>query len=288
MTTLTIDEVLTDLARSGATGSLRVGGSGTVYVTGGRVSYVECTSTPSVEELLTSSGRISETVVRNARQTSDGAADGGDLLVSKGVLTLGELQFCVLGTTLDASFFLLDAEGARFRFMDGDRHWLGTHWSFEVGGLFHECRRRRARLDQAWPSPALDTRPVIPAQRVPDRQVVLTDLQSELLRNADHTATPMELAKRLGRPAYATLLAVRELASAGLLTPPRLPDPKVPPSPPFSSPSGTREALPKRGERSGPRPRLTQEPPTPLLPEGCGDPHDIDLLIRLRDALEAL
>ncbi len=291
MAATTIDAVLTDLARDGATGSVRVGKNGTVYVTRGRISYAECTGTLGVEELLASSGRISANGVRTAKQASAGQADGGDLLMSKGVLTRGELEFCVLGATLDASYFLLDSVGARFRFKDGDRHWLGTHWFFDVAGLFRECRRRRSRLDEVWPSADVDTQPVVPAPRIPGQHVMLTALQWELLFNADSTATPMELAKRLGRTAYATLIAVRGLAAAGLLTAPGPPEPETRPAPrtpplPSSSPSGPR-GLPKREERSRPRPGPGAEGPS-SMPQMSGDPSDVNLLIRLRDALEAL
>lgn len=292
MAAITIDAVLTDLARDGATGSVRVGRNGTVYVTDGRISYAECTSTLGVEEMLASSGRISANGVRTARQTSTEQADGGDLLIRKGVLTRGELEFCVLGATLDASFFLLDSVGAKFRFKDGDRHWLGTHWFFDVVGLFRECRRRRSRLDEVWPSADVDAQPVVPVPRIPGQHVMLTALQWELLFSADSAATPMELAKRLGRPAYATLVAVRELAAAGLLALPGPPEPETrpsprTPSPPSSSPSAPR-GLPKREERSGARPDPGAAPPASSVPEISGDPSDVNLLIRLRDALEAL
>jgi hypothetical protein len=292
MAATTIDAVLTDLARDGATGSVKVGRNGTVYVTRGRISYAECTSTLGVEELLASSGRISANGVRTTKQTSAEQADGGDLLISKGVLTRGELEFCVLSATLDASFFLLDSVGSRFRFKDGDRHWLGTHWFFDVAGLFRECRRRRSRLDEVWPSADVDTRPVVPVPRIAGQHVMLTALQWELLFSADSTATPMELAKRLGRPAYATLVAVREMAAAGLLTLPGPPESETPPSsrtppPPSSSPSAPR-GLPKREERSRPRPGPGAEEPASSMPQMSGDPSDVNLLIRLRDALEAL
>ncbi|MEV0973116.1 hypothetical protein [Microtetraspora glauca] len=291
MATSTLDSVLAGLAQDKATGSLRVGRNGTIFLTRGRVSYAECTGTPNVEELLTASGRISASAVRKARQVVSADPDpvnGGDLLVGKGVLTRGELEFCVLGATLDASFFLLDTAldttgarpGPRSRFRDGERHWLGTHWFFDVPGLFRECRRRKARLDRAWPSTELDTQPVIPVRRIPGRHVVLTAVQWEVLLGADTTATPAELARRLGRPAYSTLLAVRELGAAGLLATRVEP---AAPSPP---------TLPRRGDRSGPRAELRpgsgQDAAEPYLPQVSADPTDVNLLIRLRDALEAL
>ena len=265
----TLDAVLTGLAHDNATGSLRLGKEGIVYLTRGRVSYVECATTPGVEELLAASGRISATGVRGVRQAAGPEADGGDLLVSKGVLSRGELEFCVLGATLDASFFLLRSGMPRSRFKDGDTHWLGPHWYFDVPGLFRECDRRMARLERAWPSAELDGRPVVPVGRLNGGHVLLTAPQWELVLAADSTATPVDLARRLGRPAYSTLLAVRELAAAGLLARQAAAEADTP-------------ALPKRTP-AGPSGDASARPrPTEV---GAAD---VNLLIKLRDALEAL
>src|SRR5262245_43102367 len=109
-----IETTLISLAGDGATGALRAGRAGTIYLHQGRVCHVECQATPSVEELLTASGRISANGVRTTRQAAVG--DGGDMLVRRGVLTRGELQLCVLGATLDASFFLFGVAGPKLRF----------------------------------------------------------------------------------------------------------------------------------------------------------------------------
>ncbi|GAA4559146.1 hypothetical protein [Planotetraspora kaengkrachanensis] len=274
MAPTTLDTVLTRLAADNATGSLRVGKDGTVYLTGGRVSYVECTTTPGVEELLTTSGRISASGVRGIRQAAGPEADGGDLLIEKGVLSRGELEFCVLGATLDASFFLLRPAGTpRSRFKEGDTHWLGTHWYFDVPGLFRECERRSARLERAWPSAELDGEAVVPVGRLNGGHVLLTAPQWELVLAADSTATPLDLARRLGRPAYSTLLAVRELAAAGLLATHAASGPDTADVP---------AALPKRtpAAQSGDASERTHPPQA--------DAADVNLLIRLRDALEAL
>ncbi|MBP2703123.1 MarR family transcriptional regulator [Microbispora sp. RL4-1S] len=311
----TIDALLTDLAEGGATGALRVGKEGTLFLDRGRVSYAECAVTPGVEDLLAASGRIAAGGIRGARQTA-GPGGGGDLLVRRGVLSRGELQFCVLGATLDAAFFLLRPSSARPRFKDGEAHWLGSHWFFTVSGLFRECARRRARLERAWPSPALDALPVVPVRRPPGARVVLTSLQWELLVAADAQATPADLARRLGRPMYGVLLAVRELAAAGLLASPDEPADGESPDPPAGSaapatPAGasgasgasetvalarrTPGATKAQRDRAGqanqadrPAGSTRQGAGPGALPSVTGDASDVELLIRLRDALEAL
>jgi hypothetical protein len=286
-----LDAVLDGLADDRATGSLRVGRAGTLYLTAGRVSYAESTGAPGVEELLAASGRIAATAISGIRRAAGERADGGETLVRTGLLTRGELQFCVLGATLDAAFFLLGSTGSRPRFRDGDRHWLGPQWYFDVAGLLRECRRRRLRLDRTWPSPDLDTAPVVPTARLTADRVVLTAAQWEVIVHADATATPAQLAKRLGRPAYQVLLAVRTLAAAGLLVvpggaapPDRATAPGGPSPPDESATSGgspPQATLPRREKRA-------TRPGGVPTPAAGADATDVGVLIRLRDALERL
>ncbi|MBG0832492.1 transcriptional regulator [Planomonospora sp. ID67723] len=295
----TVESILSGLAEDRATGSLRLGKAGVLYLTDGRVTYAEAPSCPRVEDLLTASGRISVYAVRQARQAADEERWGGDRLIERGVLTRGELEFCVLSAVLDAVFFLFRASGVRPRFRPGERHWLGPQWYFDVTGLVRECRRRRVQLDQAWPSTELDTLPVVPLGRIPAQRVMLTSLQWEVLVGTDSTATPAELARKLGRPAYSVLLAVRQLAAAGLLRLPEPapgppageappdPPPEPPPALPARPPSGT---LPRRAGVAQKVPERVADPSQPpdWLPQATGDPADVSLLIRLRNALEAL
>ncbi|GGS78733.1 hypothetical protein GCM10010156_41820 [Planobispora rosea] len=278
-----VESILSGLAGDRATGALRMGRAGTFYLTEGRVTYAETSVCPRVEDLLTASGRISAYAVRQARQGAGEECRGGDRLVERGVLTRGELEFCVLGAVLDAVFFLFRAS-ARPRFRPGERHWLGPQWYFDVTGLLRECKRRRAQLDQAWPSPELDTLPVVPMGRIHAQRVLLTALQWEVLVGADCTATPAELARKLGRPAYSVLLAVRQLAAAGLLRVPER-EHRTVPAPPAPAPlprrdDGAREKLPGRDPGAAPAPGW--------IPRTTGDPADVSLLIRLKNALEAL
>jgi hypothetical protein len=306
-----VENILRGLADDRATGSLRLGKAGTFYLTEGRVTYAESTAAPRVEDLLTAGHRVSAHAVRQVRQAAAENRWGGEQLVDKGVLTRGELEFCVLNAVLDATYFLCDATGHRPRFRPGERHWLGPQWYFEVAGLFRECKRRKARLDEAWPSAELDSLPVVPLRRITVQRVVLTPLQWEVLVGADSATPPTDLAHKLGRPAYSVLLAVRQLASSGLLhtpetepgvvpvTPARPAKPAVPAPPcpsiapdPSASPATPPppDLLPKR-TRGGTRVPSTETAfsgSSDGLPTATGDPTDLNLLIRLRNALEAL
>ncbi|MFJ2031619.1 DUF4388 domain-containing protein [Streptosporangium sp. NPDC087985] len=277
-----MESVLSGLADDRATGALRLGKAGMLYLTGGRVTYAESPAAPRVEDLLTSGRRISAHAVRQARQAATEDRWGGELLVSQGVLTRGELEFCVLSSVLDAVYFLFDATGHRPRFRPGDQHWLGPQWYFDVTGLLRECKRRRAQLNQAWPSAELDALPVVPVGRVTSQRVVLTPLQWEVLVGADSATTPGDLARKLGRPAYSVLLAVRQLAAAGLLRTPQAGSAALPGVLPGALPKREKNGMADLRELSG-----TTELSTPL-PLATADPTDVNLLIRLRDALEAL
>ncbi|MEU4573235.1 hypothetical protein ACBI99_00870 [Nonomuraea sp. ATR24] len=255
-----LDTHLAGLARERSTGALRVGRAGTIYLDAGRITYMECARTPGAERLLASRGRVSEAALRRTQ------ADGGcERLLREGPVTLGELQYCVLGAVLDAAFFLLPAAGPRPKFRPGERHWLGGRWYFDVAGLVRECARRRAHLASVWPDAAVDTAPVRVSPRLRGQGVTLTDVQWEVVVAADQEATPLDLARRLGRTGYAVMLAVRRLAAAGLL----LPD--------------ERAALPRRAKRlPKPGPQDAAEPAEPR------QQVDVALLLRLRKALEEL
>ena len=259
------------LADDRATGSLRLGKAGTFYLTDGRVTYAESTAAPRVEDLLTAGRRISAHAVRQARQAAAEGRRGGEQLVDKGVLTRGELEFCVLNAVLDAAYFLCDATGHRPRFRPGELHWLGPQWYFDVTGLFRECKRRKARLDETWPSAELDTLPVVPLGRITAQRVVLTPAAvGGAGRRRLRDDLPPIWRSKLGRPAYSVLLAVRQLASSGLL---RMPEPEpgaVPPprrDPPSRAPSPL--ACPPRRIRPLPSPPRSR----PTRPTCCPSGH---------------
>ncbi|WP_219468239.1 hypothetical protein [Nonomuraea rhizosphaerae] len=279
-----LDTLLSGLAREHSTGALRVGRAGTVFLSEGRVTYMECAQTPGVERLLAARGRVPETALRRLRD------DGGCArLLEEGTVTLGELQYCVLGAVLDAAFFLLPVAGTRPKFRPGEQHWLGGQWYFDVAGLMRESARRRAYLAQTWPSAALDTAPVRPAPRLPGHGVTLDPVQWEVVIGADAEATPLDLARRLGRSGYSVLLAVRRLAAAGLLAPPEEPAVKAPRASARALQDGA-HGLPQRVRApAGERPPHDPRASGPMLgPAVTADPTDLVLLMRLKKALEEL
>jgi hypothetical protein len=289
-----LDTLLAGLAREHATGALRVGRAGTIFLSEGRVTYMECAQTPGVERLLAARGRLPEAALRRLQ------ADGGcKRLLEEGPVTLGELQYCVLGAVLDAAFFLLPVGGTRPKFRPGEQHWLGGQWYFDVAGLMRECARRRAYLAQIWPSAQLDTAPVRPAPWLPGSRVTLDSVQWEVVTGAGAEATPLDLARRIGRSGYSVLLAVRRMAAAGLLAPPvepttttRAPEQSATKAGEHRAKTagGGQGALPQRGRGAAAQrpPHDPRAPGLPLGPPVTADPTDLALLMRLKKALEEL
>ncbi|MFD5916492.1 hypothetical protein ACFVYP_05335 [Kitasatospora sp. NPDC058201] len=217
--------VVERLAAEHATGALR-GPAGTVYLVDGLVTHAESDRTPDLATLLTACGRLTPAAWQEEVRRSGPYAGVGEALVEQGRLTRGELELCHLGALYDAACFLLDAPAAlAFRtFAPGVRHWLGPVAAVGVPRLRREAERRRILLDRIWPWPQLDTAPVRPAARLPAapgrharRIRPPSRYQRDLLDHADGRRTPAELARLLGRSAFATTVDVRRLAAAGLL-----------------------------------------------------------------------
>ncbi|MEV4111057.1 hypothetical protein [Nonomuraea sp. NPDC049695] len=282
-----LDALLAGLARERSTGALRLGRNGTIFLSDGRVTYMEYAQTPNAERLLTARGRMTEAVLRGFR------ADGGcERLLAEGAVTPGELQYAVLAVVLDAAFFLLPISGTRPKFRPGEQHWLGGQWFFDVPELVRECERRRAHLAEIWPYADVDALPVRPVAWLPGHGVTLSRVQWEVIIGADHKSTPLELANQIGRSGYSVLLAVRRLAAAGLLDPPEADH--AAPAVKRPEPTGTDEEpragqLPRRARHPYARPPHDPEAPAqPVGPPTTGDPTDLALLMRLKKALEEL
>lgn len=208
---------LSQLASAGETGALFVEGEpgGVVYLTDGWVSYVETPASPGIGELLTTSGRLPALVWEAAAASGE---EAGPLLVAQGHLTQGELELCTLGAIYDAAFFVLSPAPARIRFEAGERHWLGPVCQVDATVLGRELTRRRKLLDDAHPSSDVDTGRLVAVPRAPTPRLVLTAPQWELIVHCDGHRTASDLARLLGRAGYTTLLELRRLAAAGLVT----------------------------------------------------------------------
>ncbi|WP_416972578.1 transcriptional regulator [Streptomyces sp. 4F14] len=206
--------------------------SGALHLVRGRVVYAESVSAPGPQALL---------------KTHDNL----ELLVEEGRLPRGAAELALLGALFDAAYFTLTPADApaRFRYDDTGHD---PEVTVDAALLERETLRRRALLHRAWPDARTDDAPLhrtgsrppppwLPARR----RAVLAEIDGE------RTATA--IAHRLGRRTYPTLLDVRRLTAAGLVTA------RQPPGP---------TALPVK--------------------DVPADDPQLTLLKRLRDALEAL
>ena len=224
-------ETVERLAERRATGALH-GASGTVHLADGWVVHIESDRSPGLAGLLTACGRIAPEAWQEAVRTAGPDCRVGRELVEQGRLTRGELELCHLGALHDAAFFVLSTRPAMSWFEPGARHWLGPVRPVNARLLRRETLRRRAALERIWPWPQLDTAPVVPCRTRPGsgpgpapgwgpsggRSASLR--QRQLLDHADGRRTPGDLARLLGRSAFAITADVRRLAAAGLVATP--------------------------------------------------------------------
>lgn len=213
-------ETIEQLAERGATGALHCE-SGTVHFADGWVVNVESAHTPGMAGALAACGRIPAEVWQETVRTFGPDCRVGRALVDQGRLTRGELELCHLAALYDAAYFVLPARSTTSWFESGARHWLGPVRPVSVHRLRRETLRRRSLLERIWPCPQLDTAPVVGARGGRTGGRATTARQRELLAHVDGLRTPLDLARLLGRPAFATTADVRRLAAAGLVaTPP--------------------------------------------------------------------
>ncbi|MFE1929212.1 transcriptional regulator [Streptomyces sp. NPDC059474] len=260
---------LTGLAAERASGALLCD-AGTVYLRDGQVVHAESPVAPGIEVLLTTGGRLTADNWREAvgRTGPDGGV--GRFLVDSGRLSDAELEICHLGALFDAAYFALGHGSGPRGFQRGAAHWLGPVRAVGAVAVERETRRRGKLLDSLWPYPRVDTEPVV-LRRPDGRAPAVTARQRAVLALADGVRTPARIARELGRPAFHTLIDIRRLAAAGHVATPRPAGPEHPGRPDPPARSGA--SAPPAADR-GPAAAVFTDP-------------DIDLLRRLRDALEA-
>ncbi|WP_262056223.1 transcriptional regulator [Streptomyces sp. STR69] len=243
-----VSPMLTRLAAEEATGVL-VRERGSLHLVAGHVVHAESPSAPGLDLLLTAHGTLRTEAWEAAANATDDRHATTRLLLDGGLIGAGALELCQLGALYDAAYFVLAPSSTPGRFRYGVTHPLGSVRPVPVAALERETQRRRELLHRVWPDAATDGAPLMRAD--PAAPPPITARQAAVLAQVDGVRTAPEIARLLGRRAYPTLLDVRRLVSAGLVSP-------RPPAPPAVMP-----------------------------PPDVTDP-DITLLKRLRDALEAL
>ncbi|GAA1251255.1 hypothetical protein GCM10009665_47460 [Kitasatospora nipponensis] len=214
-----LGEAAEQWADSRATGALHTA-TGTVYLERGAVVHAESPQAPGLARLLTTCGRIPPQSWQQTVERFGAERRVGRMLVEQGWLTQGELELCHLGALYDAAYFALGTLSRTTSFEPGVRHWLGAVNAVSPRRLRRETVRRRDLLERIWPWPQLDTAPVVRCARPARTGPRPSPRQRELLDHADGRRTPADLARLLGRSAFATTVEVRRLAACGAVATP--------------------------------------------------------------------
>ncbi|MBE4739988.1 MULTISPECIES: hypothetical protein [Streptomyces] len=282
-----VSPMLTRLAAERATGVL-LRESGSLYLSEGKVVHAESPRSPGLDVLLATGGILDSDGWREAVDTAGAGLRVGRFLVDSGRVARGALELCHAGALFDAAYFVLGPSSAPASFRYGAAHWLGPIRPVPVATVEREARRRRDLLHRIWPDPATDEAPLVRAAGLDAPPVPAR--QGAVLGQVNGLRTAAEISLTLGRPAFHTLVDVRRLAAAGLISTARrspvpspsaptglVPSPPVPtgsvPSPPVPpGPVGTRPgdapATP-RGHAPATHPGL----PSPPGPNRTGPSH---------------
>ncbi|MEV4037115.1 transcriptional regulator [Streptomyces umbrinus] len=283
--------MLSRLAEERATGVL-TRERGVLYLVEGQVVHAESPATPGLDVLLTTRGALGSDGWWEAVSEAGAERRVGRFLVDSGRLTAGALELCHLGALYDAAFFTLGPSSGPARFRYGVAHWIGPVRPVSVDAVERETLRRRDLLHRIWPEPGTDTEPLVRTGRAVDS--ALPPRQRTVLDQVDGERTASDISLVLGRPGFHTLVDLRRLAAAGIVTPR---SPTIT-SGPVAAGSGPDEPGPGSSGPDGSR-TPQEAPATPLSPvstvvaqaaeaaQASADP-DVALLRRLRDALEAL
>lgn len=243
-------------------------GAGAVHLRRGEVVHAESPAAPTLDALLIAGGRLTPDAWQKAVDNAAGNGPVARRLVEQHRVHTGELEICHLAALFDAAYFALAPDAGPVRFRPGVTHWLGPIRPVPGSAVARECRRRRLLLDRAFPDARLDVSPVL---RRPEAPPPRAAFRRAILDLADGVRTPGAIAHHLGRPAYHVLVEVRRMAAAGLVAaPPSDAGPPADHHPPAGIPPG--------------------DPPAPapwIAHAATAEPPDIELLRRIRDALEA-
>lgn len=207
--------MLNRLADERATGVL-LRETGSLYLSKGEVVHAESPRSPGLDVLLTAGGVLDPDGWREAVDTAGAGLRVGRFLVDSGRVARGALELCHTGALFDAAYFVLGPSGAPASFRHGAAHWLGPIRPVPVATVEREALRRRALLHRIWPDPTTDDAPLIRAAGLDVPPVPAR--QGAVLNQVDGFRTAAEISVVLGRPTFHTLVDVRRLTAAGLIS----------------------------------------------------------------------
>jgi hypothetical protein len=222
-------EDLIELSAERATGALYLNGrwGGTIFLTRGRIGYVQSVRTPGIEALLLRTTydderRWADVVTTLRRGESDAAVAAAAQVLHRPSTTAEAGEILRRSAMADAALATLgtavpETARSRSRFRPGEKHWYESARTFTVTEVLAEVTRRQAVLAGL----TLGVRPervVRRAPRLPVERIRLTATQWNIARSADGGNTPLDIAWLLGQGGFATTMAVHRLALLGIVT----------------------------------------------------------------------
>lgn len=214
-------DLLVDLARKGATGSLHYDGErrGVIHLHLGAFYCGASERGPALEEVLAERGDVGRGQWEDAVRRSAGEARVGEELVRFGTTSRAALEVVLYGQVLRALLELLPLREGRWRFSADEHHPVGPVVTFPVDAVLAEARTHLVSIEavlRVVPSVHLRARPV-PRLPAGQRDVRLSGEEWELLVALVPGRTVAEVAADLGRSQYAVSRVLVPLVDHGLV-----------------------------------------------------------------------
>jgi hypothetical protein len=209
------------LTQQRASGALEIGGQpgGTIFLSGGYLTFAESPFIPDLRSRLISSGRLTPDQWNHVVESDQAHGGVGALLVSQAVVTRSELRDLLWSVALDALIALtppLSAEPsvAGVRFWPRRSHWIGSLLRLDTASLWADAEQKAELLAQR----------EIPAGACP--QLCRLQLPWAVVKREpwaiawqlDGLTSVRDLAWRNGFALYDTMQWVGDLVQAGLCT----------------------------------------------------------------------
>ena len=141
------------LAQQRASGALEIGGNpgGAVFLSGGYLTFAESPAVPDLRSRLIRSQRLTADQWNEVIESDQAHGGVGALLVSRGVMTRGELRDLLRSIALDALIALtvpLSAEplAASVRFWPRRSHWVGSLLRLDIASVWADAEQKAEPL----------------------------------------------------------------------------------------------------------------------------------------------
>lgn len=207
------------MAQQRASGALEISGNpgGSVFMSGGYLTFAESPAVPDLSSRLIGAGRLSAEQWRQIIESDHGYAGVCSILVSRQIMGINELRALLRSIALDALVMLAVTDGtlaADIKFWPRRSHWVGSLLRLEAASVWADVEQKVERL-------TLHGIPAAARPRCCDLNrpwAVIRNEQWMLAGQVDGLATVKDLAWRNGFALCDAMDQAGELVQAGLCT----------------------------------------------------------------------